>query len=73
MIAAMSAGYPSQESVGVWFTVVLLGFLALGGVVAWLAGRPYERKTAAPVRFDVPCDCGKASSNCTRKEDGSCG
>jgi hypothetical protein len=22
--------------------------------------------------FDVECDCGKASTNCTRKEDGTC-
>lgn len=67
MIVAMSASYPSQESVGVWFTVVLLVVLALGAIVAWMAGRPVK---VAPVRFDVPperCpDCGqKLPDECT--------
>lgn len=73
MITAMYGGYPSPDAWAGLVVGVVVAVLALGCVLAWAAGRPMTRKPVTPVRFDVPCVCGKASSNCTKKEDGSCG
>lgn len=53
MITAMYSDYPSPDAWAGLVVVFALGLMALGAVVSWLAGRPYQQKTAAPARLTV--------------------
>lgn len=79
MIASLAGGYPSVDEVAVTVIVaVVLALVFAGAVTAWAAGRPGPAAPSVPIRpaprpsFDVPCECDRASSNCTKKGDGTC-
>lgn len=45
MITAMYSEYPSPDAWAALVLTVGLGVLALGGLVAWAAGRPERKRT----------------------------
>lgn len=45
------------------------GAALVGVLLAVAALLPLGRRP----RFDTPCDCGHMSSECTKREDGTCG
>lgn len=45
MIAAMYGDYPSPDAWAALVVIVLSAAMALGGLVAWAAGRPERKRT----------------------------